>query len=92
MSGTFDFYLVDGPFGSSHFSRYDILSMAERLTTTDDFIVVIDDYDRIGEQETAQALVTLFAEKKIKVHVKHFVGVKKVWLLTSSKYRFLTSV
>ncbi|RAR46601.1 hypothetical protein [Flavobacterium lacus] len=92
VSGKFDFYLVDGPFGSSHFSRYDILPLAERLTPTDDFIIIIDDYDRVGEKETAQSLVTLFAEKQIKVHIKHFVGVKKVWLLTTPKYRFLTSV
>jgi hypothetical protein len=92
VSGTFDFYLVDGPFGSAHYSRYDILALAERLSPDDEFIVVIDDFDRLGEQETAEALKNLLDEKQIITFTKTFVGVKKVWLLTTSNYRFLTSI
>lgn len=92
IQGVFDFYLVDGPFGSSHFSRYDIYAMADRLTSSDQFIILIDDFDRIGEQETANDLVEMFKRKGIKIHVKTYIGIKKVWLLTSSDYRFLTSI
>ncbi len=92
ISGTFDFYLVDGPFGSSHFSRYDILKMAERLSHDHQFIILIDDYDRVGEQETAQALVDLFQKKQINTYTSSFEGIKKVWMLVSSDYRFLTTI
>jgi hypothetical protein len=92
VTGTFDLYLVDGPFGSPHFSRYDILAVAERLKPSDEFIIVIDDYDRIGEQETAKALEVLFEEKQIKAYTKVFTGIKKVWLLATPKYRFVTSI
>jgi len=92
VSGIFDLYLVDGPFGSPHFSRYDILAVAERLKPSDEFIIVIDDYDRIGEQETAKALEVLFEEKQIKAYTKVFTGIKKVWLLATPKYRFVTSI
>ena len=92
VSGIFDLYLVDGPFGSPHFSRYDILAVAERLKPSDEFIIVIDDYDRIGEQETAKALEVLFEEKQIKAYTKVYTGIKKVWLLATPKYRFVTSI
>jgi hypothetical protein len=91
-SGTFDFYLVDGPFGSAHFSRYDILSMAERLTSSNDFIIIIDDFDRVGEQETAKALIALFEGKQIQFGAQIFTGLKKIWVLVTAKYRFLKSI
>jgi hypothetical protein len=92
IPGTFDFYLVDGPFGSSHFSRFNIFSMAERLTSNDQFIILIDDFDRIGEQETAQSLVDLFQKKQIKTYISTFEGIKKVWMLVSFEYQFLTTI
>jgi len=92
VSGTFDFYLVDGPFGSSHYSRYDILFMAERLSSDDDFIIVIDDFDRVGEKETSEALGALFDAKQMKIYTQVYTGLKEVWVLTTSKYRFLTSI
>lgn len=92
ISGTFDLYIIDGPFGSHHFSRYDIVTMADRLSQNQEFIIVLDDFDRIGEQETASELIQLFKEKQIKVHTRVFTGVKKVWLLTTSDYHYLTSI
>jgi hypothetical protein len=92
VQGTFDFYLVDGPFGSPHFSRIDILSMIKRLTDQDEFIILIDDYDRVGEQETADALKLHFKEMNIPVYSKVYSGVKKVFLLMSPKFKFLTTL
>ncbi len=92
VTGTFDLYLVDGPFGSPHFSRYDILAVAGRLKPSDEFIIIVDDYDRIGEQETAKALEVLFEEKQIKAYTKVYTGIKRVWLLATPKYRFVTSI
>ncbi|WZL88436.1 hypothetical protein VS868_12615 [Salinimicrobium sp. 3283s] len=92
LRGTFDFYLIDGPFGSPHYSRYDITFMAERLSSSDDFIIVIDDFDRVGEKETCRALCALFQRKKIKTYTQVYSGLKEVWVLTSPKYRFLTSI
>lgn len=92
VAGTFDFYLVDGPFGSPHYSRYDILSMAERLSSSDEFIIVIDDFERVGEKETSQALIALFDVKEIKTYTQVYTGIKEVWVLSTSKYRFMTSI
>ena len=48
----FDLYLIDGPYGSNKYSRYDAFKIAENLTRDDNFILLIDDYDREGEKDT----------------------------------------
>ena len=48
----FDLYLFDGPFGSDHYSRYDMVRIAGNLESTDEFIMIIDDYERTGEKES----------------------------------------
>ena len=42
----FDFYIVDGPFGSDRFSRYDMYYIAENFTIKDEFIILFDDTHR----------------------------------------------
>lgn len=92
VEGKFDFYLVDGPFGSPNYSRYDIVFFAERLTENDDFIILMDDTNRIGENETVATLQELFKSKDINIYSKSFEGDKKVTLLVSERYRFMISL
>ena len=59
----FDFYIVDGPFGSDRFSRFDMVRIAENLTKEDQFIFLIDDYERKGEAESAEHLIKQLEKK-----------------------------
>jgi hypothetical protein len=83
----FDVYLVDGPFGSLHYSRYDIVHIAETFLEKDEFVIVIDDYNRRGEQETVEALINVFKKKNIKIFKGIYTGNKSVCVLGTEKYK-----
>ncbi|GAA4029911.1 hypothetical protein GCM10022386_12210 [Flavobacterium cheonhonense] len=88
VSGKFDLYIVDGPYGSEHFSRYDIVKLAESFEASDEFIIILDDYNRKGEQDTAKALMALFTQKNILIHKGLYQGEKSVLILATDKYKY----
>lgn len=59
----YDLYVVDGPFGSKRFSRYDIVNLVAEFPKEHEFIILMDDYQRIGEQETSEEIIGLLKEK-----------------------------
>jgi hypothetical protein len=88
----FDLYIVDGPFGSPNYSRYDILKFAENLSEKDDFIIILDDYHRLGEKQTGDDLEALFKIKNIKVNKEVYIGVKSLIVFATDKYKYATSL
>lgn len=89
VQGKFDLYIVDGPFGSERFSRYDIHTLLDdRLETTDEMVIVVDDAQRVGEQDTVTALVRLFESRKIKVYLGMYSGDKCTAVIATTKYRY----
>jgi hypothetical protein len=88
----FDLYIVDGPFGSDHYSRYDIVTLAEKLEKGDEFIIIMDDYNRKGEQETTEALAQLFEQKGIVIHKGKYTGLKSVLILATDKYQYIKTL
>ena len=88
VDGIYDLYIIDGPFGSLRYSRYDICLLAERLSRNDEFIIVIDDYNRIGEKETADHLISLLTAKGIKTHTGTCEGAKSQIIIATEKHRF----
>lgn len=87
----FDLYIIDGPFGSINYSRYDIINLARNFEKEDEFIIVLDDYNRQGEKETANDLFKLLSEKGIKYYNTSYSGVKSVLVIATEKYRFAKS-
>lgn len=87
----FDLYIIDGPFGSKNFSRYDICLLCEKLQKGDEFIILIDDYNRIGERETANDLINQLEAKGIKLNNGIYKGNKSQILITTERYRFASS-
>ena len=88
----FDLYIIDGPFGSENFSRYDIHLLAEKLNVDDEFIIIIDDYNRQGEKETVTDLLNQLAAKGLKMHTGVYKGNKSQIIIATKKYRFATSM
>ena len=88
----FDLYVIDGPFGSDHFSRYDVCLLVEKVKRNDEFIILIDDYHRIGEKETAHDLINQLMAKGIKLYTGVYQGNKSQIILATEKYRFATSL
>lgn len=92
ITDKFDFYIIDGPFGSLHYSRYDIINIAKDFNSEDQFIIIIDDYDRPGEKETVVDLLGLLKQKKIKTYNNTYTGNKSVMVIATEKYQLATSL
>lgn len=87
----FDLYIVDGPIGTKHFSRYDILSIGRSLEIGDEFIIVVDDYERLGERETIEDLRKVFEIKNIDTYETVYYGLKQILIIASEKYKYTRS-
>jgi hypothetical protein len=92
ISGVFDLYIVDGPVYSANYSRYDICLLAERFRLNDEFIIIIDDYSRVGEKETVSDLIHQLNTKGIKIHTGVYSGNKSQIIIATEKYRFATTM
>ena len=87
----FDLYVIDGPFGSDRYSRYDIVSLVEKFNDND-FIILLDDNERIGEKETSDEIIRILNNKYIKNYSTVFSGLKSVRVIVSEKYKYLISI
>jgi hypothetical protein len=88
----FDFIIVDGPWGSPHYSRYEVVDLIMNDMIAEDFVIIIDDHERKGEQETEWKVKELLNKKGIKYAEAEYSGVKQTLLLCSEKYSFLTNL
>jgi hypothetical protein len=88
----FNLVIVDGPWGSAHYSRYQVVEIAENYHLHDDFIIIIDDYERPGEKETVAALREVLHQHQVEFAEGVYSGAKKTLLLCSKNYKFLTSL
>ena len=87
----FDFILVDGPFGSPHFSRSQIINIVPDCLK-ESFIIMIDDAERIGEQETISELLKILSEHNIPCGQKQITSTKSIYLIYSVDIKFITSI
>jgi hypothetical protein len=88
----FDFYLIDGPFGSTHYSRFDCMLCFSNLSKTDHFIILLDDTHRRGEKETLNEVKLNFDNKEIEYFSRSFSGVKTFTIIVSKDYEFILSL
>lgn len=82
----FDLLLVDGPNGTDHVSRYDCVPLVA-ANRTKEFIVVVDDAGRPGEQETVQALARLLTARGVDFKLNHLAGRTTQAVITTPAYR-----
>lgn len=92
INALFDLYIIDGPFGSDRYSRYDICLLANKFESTDEFIIIMDDYIRKGEQDTAKDLVDIITSKGIKTYVGVYSGNNSQMVVATTKYRNAVSM
>lgn len=89
----FDFICIDAPLGGKaiKYARVDILKILPECLEPD-FVILIDDTERIGETNTIQLLQKIFKENGIKYVMKRYDGRKSSTIFTTEKYSFLTSL
>lgn len=88
----FDLYIVDGPFGSNKYSRYDIVSIIEKFDFEDEFIILFDDTNRQGERDTLKDIIHILKNKKINIFTGYYEGNKANTVIVTQKYKFVASL
>lgn len=88
----FDLYIVDGPFGSDRYSRYDIVSIIDKFDVEDEFIILFDDTNRRGERDTLNDIIHILKNKKINIFMGNYEGNKSNSVIVTQKYKFVTSL
>ncbi len=86
----FNLVVIDGPLGSAHYSRPEILDVVDSLDTS--FVIMLDDMNRIGEQEIWDLLKKRLTDCGIKFVENIYSSDKSVGLLCSPDLDFLTSL
>jgi hypothetical protein len=88
----FDLYIVDGPIGTAEYSRFDIVTLLNGLDVDDEFVLMFDDYHRAGEKQTMHELRMLMDLKKIIYYESVYTGSKDLLIITTKKYKNITSL
>lgn len=88
----FKLILIDGPFGSSNYSRHNIVELIENGLLSDSFIILMDDYERSGEKETVEDVRKLLNKEGISFCEGFYSGKKDLLIIVSEDYKFLTSL
>ena len=89
-SQKYDLIVVDGPYGSDHYSRSQLIELVNNLSES--FCIILDDYERIGEQETVKELEDVLKYKHIEYKSVVYSASKQHVLLCSPNYEFLTTL
>lgn len=85
----FDLIIIDGPLGYGQaYPRTNIFDIVDYIA--DDFIIIIDDYDRIGEKNTAEKLFEILNKKEIEFGKFVFKGLKHQLVIYSSNNMFVS--
>ena len=87
----FDFILVDGPFGSEHYSRSQTIQLA-KSNLAETFCIIIDDCNRIGEQETVAEVESVLKKINVKYAINKYQGLSDYVVICSDNLKFLTSM
>jgi hypothetical protein len=88
----YDLIIVDGPYGSIHHSRPQVVEIAKNKLLADDFIIIVDDCERNGEQETLARLIEVLKNNQITFFQGYYTGIKQTCIICSKNYQFLTSL
>lgn len=88
----YDLFVIDGPFGSEHISRIEILDIVCNFDAHKKFIIILDDYNRSGEKRMADRLISTLKFKHRDVQTQKFYAQKDQLLITSSHYKWVTSI
>lgn len=86
----YDLVIVDGPLGANQtLPRSNIFDLIKNQNLSDDFIIIFDDTERQGEQNTSAQAMALLKEQNIEFVVFHRNGVKTQTYITSLSKSFI---
>jgi len=87
----FDFIMIDAPKGSSGYSRMDVLKIIPQCLH-ESFVIMLDDYERSGEQNTIKEVLNILDTHNIKYVTGVYSGEKDVIVIASEDNKFFCSM
>lgn len=89
----FDFISIDAPFGGNAkiYARIDVLKILPQCLS-DNFIILVDDYNRKGEKNMVSELEKVLIINNISYEKGVYIGEKECILITSKNNKFLTTM
>jgi len=88
----YNLVIIDGPWGSPNNSRVEIIDLINNNLLGDDFVIIMDDYNRIGEKNTINKVQALLKNKNVHYVYGEYSGLKDTAIICSDKFKFLTSL
>lgn len=88
----YDLIVIDGPWGSKHNSRGQIINIIEADLLAKKFVILLDDTNRKGERETLAAIRETLDKKGVKWAEGVYRGEAYTSVICSAGYKFLTSL
>ena len=94
----FDLVIIDGPQGfvvengvskELDYSRSNVLELIPK-NLAEDFIIIIDDFNRQGEQNTMSIVKELLSREGIEFYEYLCTGLKRQYVICTEKYRYVT--
>lgn len=82
---------IDGPYGSTELSRADIIDYIPEVLA-EDFVILLDDYERIGEKRTVAIIENKLREANIEFASACYKSEKDMYIIASAKWKFLTTL
>lgn len=82
----FDLLVVDGPYGEKRYSRWGSLQLIDKHLQ-DEFLIIFDDAERLGEEDTYIEALRLLQEKGVKVYTRMIEAQKSQFIIATEKYR-----
>ena len=86
----YDLIIVDGPFGANQtLPRSNVLDLIKNHNLAEDFIIIFDDTERKGEQNTSFQAIKLLQEQGIEYFTFQRYGIKTQTYITSLTKSFI---
>lgn len=89
----YQFIVIDAPFGTKPYSRIHVLELiANDLIDTNHFVIMIDDMNREGEQNTFKKCQEMLKVHGVKFKTQIYSGEKEHGIIVSDSLKFLTTM
>ncbi|HQW56643.1 MAG TPA: hypothetical protein PK076_10970 [Saprospiraceae bacterium] len=84
--------LIDGPLGSPAYSRHQIVDIFEANLLEKEYVIIIDDYNRPGEKQTATILMERMKAAGLEFYSGVYSGEKETLVLASAANKYFISL
>lgn len=93
IPGKYNLIVIDAPWGGDmkEYARVDVARVLDQCLD-DSFVILMDDYNRSGEQETVEYMKKVLEKKEIKFSFAKYEGAKDVAVIVSEDLKYICTL